>query len=359
LVASILIITQQMNYVKNKSLGFNGNAVIQVDFNGDKNVLQQYNSIQNELLKSPYILSVSKHDQNIVGGLGNGWTTTENLKGDEISTSLYGMFVDADYFKTYDMKLAAGRFFSKEIPSDTTKSVLVNEAAVRTFGWQKPENAIGKTFGKGDNKQYVIGVVKDFNFESLHKPVEALLISYARQGSSISLKVDAAHINEAITQLKKTWSRIVSAVPLQYNFIDYEIEKQYEKKQKMEGIFYGFSALSLLIACLGLFGLSTFVVERKIKEIGIRKVLGANVRGLVALLSGDFLKLVLISLFIATPLAWYFMNTWLQDFAYRIQISWWIFVVAGIIAFFIALVTVSIQSIKAAISNPVNSLRTE
>jgi len=359
LVASILIITQQMNYIKNRSLGFNGTAVIQVEFNGEENVLRRYSSIRNELLKSPYILNVAKHGQNVVGGLGNGWTTTVNLKGEEISTSLYGMSVDADYFKTYDMKLAAGRFFSKDIPTDTTKALLVNEAAVRTFGWQNPENAIGKPFGKGDETQYVIGVVKDFNFESLHKPVEALRIGYATRGSRISLKVDAAHIDEAIARLKATWSDLAPAVPLQYNFIEDEIAKQYGNEQKMEGIFYGFALLSLVIACLGLFGLSTFVVERKTKEIGIRKVLGANVSGIVGLLSKDFLKLVLISILIATPLAWYFMSKWLQDFAYRVHIEWWVFIAAGIIAVFIALVTVSIQSIKAAIVNPVKSLRAE
>jgi len=359
LVASILIISQQMNFVRNKSLGFNGHAIIQVDFNGDRNVLQQYASIQNELLKSPFILSISKHNQNIVGGLGNGWTTTENLKGDEISTSLYGMSVDADYLKTYDMKLASGRFFSKEIPTDTIKAVLVNEAAVRTFGWQNPANAIGKPFGKGDQRRYVIGVLKDFNFESLHKPVEALMIEYAKQGSSLSLKVDATHINDAIDHLKKTWARFAPAVPLQYTFVDDQIAKQYGSEQKMEGTFYAFAAVSLLIACLGLFGLSTFVVDRKIKEIGIRKVLGANVTGIVRLLSKDFLMLVVLSMLIATPLAWYFMNNWLQDFAYRIQVKWWVFLAAGVIAIFIALVTVSIQSIKAAISNPVKSLRTE
>ena len=359
LVASIFIITQQMDYIKNRSLGFNGSAVIEVSFNGDNHVVQQYAAIKNELLKSPYILNVTAHNQNIVGGLGNGWTTTENLKGDEISTSLYGMSVDADYFKTYDMKLAAGRFFSKDILTDTTKSVLVNEAAVRTFGWQKPENAIGKPFGKGDNRQYVIGVVKDFNFESLHKPVEALLIYYSLHPGSLSLKIDVSHIDEAVNQLKKTWNDLASSVPLQYSFVDAEIAKQYGNELKMEGIFYGFSALSLLIACLGLFGLSTFVVERKTKEIGIRKVLGANVSGIVGLLSKDFLKLVLIAILIATPLAWFFMNNWLQDFSYRIQISWWVFVAAGIVAIVIALITVSIQSIKAAIVNPVKSLRTE
>jgi putative ABC transport system permease protein len=151
----------------------------------------------------------------------------------------------------------------------------------------------------------------------------------------------------------------VPEVPLEYSFVDDRIAEQYGGEQKMEGIFYGFSGLSLLIACLGLFGLSTFVVERKVKEIGIRKVLGASVSGIVGLLSKDFLKLVVLSILIASPLAWYFMNNWLQNFAYRISIGWWVFVAAGMIAVLIALITVSIQSIKAAIANPVNSLRNE
>jgi putative ABC transport system permease protein len=359
LVASILIISQQMNYIKNKSLGFNGNAVLEVVFNGDEKVIQNYAAVKNELLKNPHILNVSKHSANVVGGLGNGWTTTQNLKGEEVSTSIYQLNVDADYFNTYGMKLAAGRFFSKGISTDTAKSVLVNEAAVKTFGWQTPQNAIGKPFGKGDDTKYVIGVVKDFNFESLHKPVDALLIGYVHGANLMSVKIDAAHINGAINQLTKTWKSVVPEVPLEYFFVDDRMAEQYGNEQKMQGIFYGFSGLSLLIACLGLFGLSTFVVERKVKEIGIRKVLGASVAGIVGLLSKDFLKLVLLSILIASPLAWYFMNNWLQNFAYRINISWWVFVAAGVVAVLIALITVSIQSVKAAIANPVQSLRTE
>lgn len=348
-----------MNFIKNKSLGFNGNAVIEVQFQGDSSVIKQYASLRNELLASPYVLDVSGHDGNVVGGLGNGWTTTENLKGEEISTSLYNMAVDTSYFNTYNLKLAAGRFFSKDIPTDTTAAVLVNEAAVKTFGWQTPEKAIGKKFGKGKDAQYVIGVLKDFNFENLHKPVEALKINYSIHGSELSLKVDAGNMSLAIDNLKKIWKALVPDVPLQYAFVDENISKQYGNEQKMQGIFYAFAGLSLLIACLGLFGLSIFIVERKIKEIGIRKVLGASVGGIVSLLSKDFAKLVVISIIIATPFSWYFMNGWLEDFAYRINISWWIFALAGIIALAIALLTISFRAIKAAIANPVKSLRTE
>ena len=359
LVASILIISRQMNYIKNKSLGYDSHAVIEVNFYGEDVVRNHYSAIRNQLLSSPYILNTSKHDGNVVGGIGNGWTTTENLKGDDISTSLYSMFIDTTYADTYNMKLAAGRFFSPQIPTDTTKSVMVNEAAVRTFGWKTAENAIGKRFGKGDDARYVIGVVKDFNFESLHKPVDALLIRYTKVGSSLSLKIDGRHIDEAINHLKKTWQSMVPDVPLVYSFVDESIGRQYGNEQKMQGIFYGFAILSLLIACLGLFGLSIFVVERKIKEIAIRKVLGASIPGIVGLLSKDFLKLVIIAAVIATPLAFYFMHQWLQDFAYRVNIGWWVFAASGIVALLIALVTISVKAIKAAMGNPVKSLRTE
>lgn len=359
LIAAIFIINSQMNYMKNKSLGFNGNSVVEVEFQGDASVQNKYSAIRNELLSNPYVLNVSVHDGNVVGGLGNGWTTTENLNGDEISTSLYGMNVDPSYLNTYDLQLAAGRFFSKDIPTDSTAAVLVNEAAVKTFGWEKPENAIGKKFGKGDDAQYVIGVVKDFNFENLHKPVEALKINYARRGSKLSLKINANQINAAIDHLETTWKAIVPGVPLQYNFVDDNISKQYGDEQKMQGVFYSFAGLSLLIACLGLFGLSIFIVERKIKEIGIRKVLGASVTGITVLLTKDFAKLIIISLVLATPVSWYFMNAWLQDFAYHIDINWWVFAIAGIIALGIALFTISFRAIKAATANPVESLRSE
>ena len=178
------------------------------------------------------------------------WTITQDNNGNEISTSLYGMGVDADYFDTYGMKLAAGRFFSKDFPTDTTKALIVNEAAVKTFGWRTPENAIGKRFDTGINAQYVIGVVKDFNFEALHKPVEALRIGYAKQGSQISLKIDTKHIDEALNHIKKTWKAMVPEVPLEYAFIDERIKEQYNNEQKMQGIFYAICRLSLVIACL-------------------------------------------------------------------------------------------------------------
>jgi putative ABC transport system permease protein len=359
LVASMIIISRQMNFIRNKSLGFDGSAVVEVKFFGEAVVGDHYVSLRNQFLQSPYIMNVSKHSQNLVGGLGNGWTTTENLKGEEVSTSLYNIAVDTTFADVYNLKLAAGRFFSRDFPTDTSKAVLVNEAAVRTFGWQTAGNAIGKRFGKGDDARFVIGVIKDFNFESLHKPVEALMIEYAKRGNRLSLKIDGRHTEEALNHIRKIWKANVAGLPLEYAFVDESINRQYGNEQKMQGVFYGFAGLSLLIACLGLFGLSNFIVERKIKEIGIRKVLGASVSGIVALLSKDFLKLVMLAALIASPLAWYFMNGWLQDFAYRVNIGWWIFGLAGMIALAVALLTISFKALKAAIANPVKSLRTE
>ena len=358
-VASIVIISRQMDFIKNKALGYKSDAVIEVRFFGDQTVRDQYSSLRNQLLQSPYILNVSKHSQNVVGGLGNGWTTTENLDGKEISTSLYNMAVDTTFYDVYNMQLAAGRFFSSKHPTDITKAVLVNEAAVKTFGWQKPENAIGKRFGKGDRARYVIGVIKNFNFESLHKPVEALMIEYTTGGSRLSMKIDARHTDEAIAHLQKIWTAFVPGIPLQYAFVNESIAEQYGNEQKMQQIFYVFAGLSLLIASLGLFGLSISVVERKVKEIGIRKVLGASISGIVTSLSIDFLKPVILAAAIASPLALYFMHEWLQNFAYRIEMQWWMFMLAGSLAVVIALITVSFQAIKAAMVNPVKSLRSE
>lgn len=359
LIAGIIIIQQQMSFVQSKELGYRGDAVITVNYRGFQSVNDKMEPLRSELMKSPAILHTSRHGGNVVGGLGNGWTTTENLEGEEISTSAYNISVDPDYFETYGMELAAGRFFSKDIATDTMKAVLVNEAAVRTFGWQKAEQAIGKRFGKGDDARSVIGVVKDFHFESLHKPVDALVVHFARGGNLLSLRLDRSNVKEAVRHLETTWQRMIPNVPLDYAFVDHQVAEQYGNEQVTETLFMLFSSLSLFIACLGLFGLVSFMAEQKVKEIGIRKVLGASVTGIVALLSKDFLRLVLIAMLIAAPLAWYFMEQWLQDFAYRIDISWWVFALAGFAALTIALLTIALRSLKAAFVNPVESLRSE
>ncbi len=359
LIAGILIIRRQMAYIQEKDQGYNPKAVVEISTWGAAEVSRRYAALRNELLSNPAIESVTLHGGSLVGGLGNGWTFTEDLEGNEISTSAYRLSVQPDFFDTYDMQLAAGRFFSPDIATDTAKAVMVNEAAVRTFGWQKPENALGKRFGTGEDAKYVVGVVKDFNFETLHKPVEALVIHFARGGGRISVKTDLNNAKTAIYHLESVWKKRLPEVPLDYAFVDARVAEQYGNERKMQTLFVIFSSLSLFIACLGLFGLAAMAASNRTKEIGIRKVLGATATGIVGLLSKDFLRLVVISLFIAAPVAWYLMDRWLSDFAYRVSIPWWAFAVAGMMAILIAFLTVGLQAFRAAVSDPVRSLRSE
>lgn len=358
LLISILAVSQQMNFIKQMPIGYDADAVITVNYNGDDHIIAKYPVIRNELLSAPYVLSVGRHSGNTVGGLGNGWINTKNNEGKEVTTSIYRMSADANYFETYKMELAAGRFFEQG-KEDSLRSVMVNEAAVKMLGWPTVEDAIGKPFGQGDNVRYVIGVVKDFHFESLHKRVEPVLIGHVRGGTSLSFRVERSHIREGIAHLTEVWDKIAPGVPLDYSFIDDSLQQQYATEQKMGSIFYIFASLSFLIACMGLFGLSTFMIQQRVREIGIRKVLGAQVAGIVVMLNTDFSKLVLISSLVAIPLGLYGMNQWLQTFAYHTTISWWTYLLAVAIPVGIAIATVSFHSVKAALTNPARTLRTE
>ena len=358
LLVSIIAVHEQMDFIREKPLGYKSDAVIAVNFNGEERVNKQYESIRNDLLSMPYVESVTLHSSNVVGGLGNGWIDTENGEGKKVTTSIYRLAADADYFATYGMELVAGRVFERGT-ADTTKSVLVNEAAVKMLGWPSVQDALGKPFGSGDHAKKVIGVVKDFHFESLHKTVEPLLIGHVQGGGTISLRIERSHIREGLDHLKAVWAKRSADVPLDFTFVDESLQAQYGREQKMESVFYIFGGLSFLIACMGLFGLSTFMMQQRVREIGIRKVLGAPVAGIVMLLTTDFSKLVLISAVIALPIGWFAMQQWLQTFAYHTTLTWWIFVLAAVIPVAIALLTVSIQSVRAALINPAKTLRTE
>jgi putative ABC transport system permease protein len=266
-----------------------------------------------------------------------------------------------------ELKLIAGTDFTKAdvMQMDTSDddknlkySFMLNESAAKALGW-KPGEAIGRSISKGVPGT-VKAVIKDFHFHSLHEPIAPLVLFLdRRRANSILIKILPGDISATLNRLKKIWNERVTYRPFEYHFLNEDYEALYKTEQQTAAVFSTFSALAIFLACLGLFALTAFAIAQRSKEIGIRKVLGANVAGIVGLLSRDFLKLVLISILIATPLAWYFMNKWLQDFAYRIYVHWWVFIAAGVIAIFIALITVSIQSIKAAIVNPVKSLRTE
>ena len=269
---------------------------------------------------------------------------------------------DTDYIKTLGMKIVNGRDFDRQLPTDSS-SIVLNEAAVKVLGFQDP---IGKKIytysdlSAGKTKTYtIIGVVKDFNYESLRENVGALSFYLSKYQATICLRLKTDDLPQTLTRIEKKWKTMAAGQPFNYQFMDQAFDNIYRSEQRIGKIFISFAVLAVFIACLGLFGLAAYTAEQRTKEIGIRKVLGADVTSIVALLSKDFLKLVLIGFVIATPIAWYAMHQWLQDFAYRIDISWWIFALAGLLAVLIALVTVSFQAIKAALANPVKSLRSE
>ena len=271
---------------------------------------------------------------------------------------------DYDFVPTYGVHVAAGRNFSRAYGTDTSNFIL-NEAAVKAIGWKSPQEAVGKDFKYANTMGHVIGVMADFHFESLRqKIVPVILINPVITPNNslfnyLSIKVAGNNIPGALASIEKTWKRYLPEIPYQYSFLDEKFTQLYESEQRQGTIFTVFACIAIFIACLGLFGLSAFAITQRVKEIGVRKVLGANVSSIVTLLSKDFLKLVLVAAIIAFPVAWYAMTHWLQDFAYRINIRWWVFVLAAVLALVVALVTVSFQAIKAAIANPVKSLRTE
>jgi putative ABC transport system permease protein len=238
--------------------------------------------------------------------------------------------------------------------------MILNEAAIKMFGYSSPQEAVGRRFKQWGREGKIVGVIKDFHFRSLQQPIKPLSMRIEPGGSNlVSAHVTAANLPATLSAIESKWKTIVPNRPFTYFFLDEFFDKQYRGEERFGKLFMNFSILAIFISCLGLLGLASYSTMQRTKEIGIRKVMGASVQGIINLLSKDFLTLVLLSFFIAMPVAWYFMYTWLQDFAYRTRISWWVFVLAGGIAIVIALLTVSFQAIRAAIANPVKSLRTE
>ncbi|HEX6180485.1 MAG TPA: FtsX-like permease family protein, partial [Chitinophagaceae bacterium] len=275
--------------------------------------------------------------------------------------------VDEDFVRTMGISIIAGSDYTladvQQLDTSNRNenfhySFMLNESAVKALGW-KPEEAIGKTISKGVPGT-VKAVVKDFHFKSLHNPITPLVIFMDyRFPQQMFIKIAGNNIQSTLKQLEATWKQRVTHRPFEYHFLDEDYEALYKTEQRTAGIFSTFSLLAITLACLGLFGLTAFAVVQRTKEIGIRKILGASIPDIVSLLSKDFLLLVLAAVVVASPLAWAAANKWLQDFTYRVNIEWWVFVAAGIAALSIALLTISVQAIKAALANPVKSLRTE
>ena len=349
-----------MSYIKQKDLGYNKEALLFLRVHGNTEVINGFNAFRNELVSNPVISGITTSNSLIISGLGSGGAKTVDTKGNPLQVNTSRLRVDADYLNVHGIKFLAGNNFTPTAATDTIRQIILNEQAVKKFGWKDPRTAIGKPFEMGNQKGIVKGVVSDFHFNSLQHAIEPLAI-YPLEGrfSRIIIKADLAKADQSIAFIEKTWKKYFPSALFDYNFMDEQIGEQYGSEKRFAKIFLYFSVLSLLIACLGLYGLTAYSASQKVKEIGVRKVLGATVNSLAIMLSRDFLKLVLFAFVIAVPIAWYIMNNWLTDFAYRTNISWWMFGIAGLLVLVIAIVTVSFQVIKAAIANPVKSLRTE
>ena len=360
LVIGITIIYSQMSFIKRKDLGYNKDVLLFLRVNGNTNVISGYNAFRNELKSSPLVSGVATSNSMIVGGLGSGGSETVDENGNPLQVNTSRLRVDQDYLDVYGLKLLAGRNFSLRASADTIRQVILNETAVKRFGWKSNESAIGKPFKMGDQNGIVIGVINNFHFNSLQRAIEPLAIyPLDERFSRITLRVDINKPKRVLTLLKDVWKKHFPSTLFDYDFVSQQLEEQYQSEEKFSQIFLYFSILSLLIACLGLYGLTSYTAFQKTKEIGIRKVLGATAKNIVAMLSGSFLKLVVLASFIALPVTWYAMNQWLQGFAYRITLSWWMFAAAGAFVLFIAMITVGFQAIRSALANPVKSLRTE
>ncbi|PHN03757.1 ABC transporter permease [Flavilitoribacter nigricans] len=368
LIISTIMVYRQMSFAQNKALGFNKSQLLTVQ-NAGSLTAQQEETFKEELRKLSGVEMVSgcssQPGQQYFG-------MSFRPPGGEESTTGSGLIVDEDYIECMEMEMVAGRTFSREFMD--TLSIVVNEAAVREMELGTTD-AVGTRLVSSDaflnpdenepSVYTIIGVVKDFHFQSLHNVVSPLFLVHNQRSFTagvdplITVRLGATDLQQTIAGIEGLWKQFLPDMPFNYQFLDQEWAQLYEKEQNMQQVYSVFSLLAIFIACLGLLALAAYTVETRTKEIGIRKVLGATTGGIIGLLSRDFLKLVLLSIVIASPFAWWTMREWLQDFAYRVSIEWWVFVLAGIIAIGIAFLTVSLQSVKAALANPVKSLRSE
>jgi putative ABC transport system permease protein len=356
LITGTVVIYNQLDFMRNKKLGFNKEQLLLIRMRGD--LRDNFESLKDELLKNPNIVNATATSNPPTSGYSfsnSRWNWEGKNPEDEIL--MRANFVDYGYFETFGMKMVQGRSYSKDFATDTSEAIIVNETAVKVMGMKSP---LGKHLGAKDYYPKIIGVVKDFNFRSLHSPIEPLILILAPNYCQVMcIRINSHNLPEMIGYIRNLWRKFVPDHPFEYRFLDESLNNLYQAEQRIGKIIDFFTFLAIFIACLGLFGLVSFMAEQRTKEIGIRKVLGSSIPGIVSLLSKEFLKWVLIANFIAWPIAYLVMNRWLENFAYRIDIGIWTFVLAGVLALFIALLTVSTQAIRAALANPVESLRYE
>lgn len=363
LIFGAIVIWQQLNFLKKQNLGFNKEHKLVLPLTlGFKNSETNYTALKNELSKMPQVQSVSA--ASAYPGIPNLNDLLFFAEGKTVRdfVDIHLASVEHNYIPTLGLELTQGRSFSSDIRADS-QSIILNHAAIKQLGYD-PATAVGKKiyydFARFKGSFNIIGVVKDFNYESLHSDIRPYGFTSAFFGNRFGYVIANLKTDDyaaTLAGVEKIWKKVIPDAPFNYSFLDQDFQNHYEKDRLTSRIVLNFTFITILIACLGLFGLAAFSAEQRTREIGIRKVLGASVANITRLLSKDFLRLVVIALLIASPLAWYIMNEWLQNFAYKVDISWWMFAGAGLVAVVIALATVSFQAIKAALANPVKSLR--
>ncbi|HEA30677.1 MAG TPA: ABC transporter permease [Leeuwenhoekiella sp.] len=364
LIICTLVVYSQINYTTNRNLGYDRENVLILD-NAEKLGISE-ETFRQEVAALPKIKSATiSSDMFSKSSFGDFYVPETTDPDEQIAKdiALNSYLVDDHFIKTLGLELLEGRRFDTNF--NDSLSVLLNETAAKQIGWKNPIGQYIQYPGGDYQKFKVVGILKDYNIESLHSSIAPFALfsqsskSYDTEISYITLKLSAGNPENVINKIKTKWHEYQPDVPFEYSFLDEALNSAYAADQRTAGLFGVFTSLSIFVACLGLFGLVAFTAQQRSKEIGIRKVLGSSVTGIVKLMSLEFVKSVIIALLIASPIAWYFMHNWLQDFAYRISIEWWVFAVAGFVTLLIALITVSFQAIKAAIVNPVKSLRTE
>jgi putative ABC transport system permease protein len=352
LIISTIVISLQLKYVREKNLGYDKEHVF--SFNIRQNMYDHFAAVKNELLKKPGVLGITTSEASIVGVNASTGDTDWEGKPENGSFLIHPMGIDENFIPLFKMQLAAGKNFTGE-KSDSIH-VILNETAVRDAGIKDP---IGKRFTVWQTKGTIIGVVKDFNYASLKQRIEPTVFYYQPANWRVFIKTNGRDASAAIAAVQDIWTKYTPDYPFSYSFVDEDYDALYKTEQRTGLLFNVFAFVAILISCLGLFGLAAYTAQVKTKEIGIRKVLGATVANIVQLLAKDFISLVFISLVIAVPIGWWAMHSWLQDFVFRINISWWIFFLAGAVAIVIALLTVSMHALRAALANPVKSLKEE
>lgn len=360
LIAATIIVNLQVDYFQNKRLGFDKENVLVIQ--NDREIEERREAFKQVLQANPQVIQASF--SNGIPGLQT-YQVREFKTANATESQAFNWFqIDEDYLETMNIKLVAGRNFSSDIASDTF-GIIFNEAAIQALHIRG--NPIGQYIVKNEGaedaqKLRIIGVVKDFNFESLHHEVKPLAMQFLEGfvfKDYISVRLKGKNLDQSVAFIENTWSAFEPQVPMVYSFLDENLDNLFKSERQLSKVLSVFTGLALFIACLGLYGLVLFIIERRRKEISIRKIVGASATDIILLLNKNFLMLTAIAFVIATPIVWYAMNRWLQHFAYRIEVNWWIFVLAGGAAILIALLTVSFQAIRAAVANPVESLRSE